>query len=291
MTGPTPISLMVKIHYLFVLLFLCSACASLNKAVVSDYNKREGLQELQLSAAYDVYQLRVDLIRQETTTSSGSNSYQTTPTPYHYLGVTLGNGLFYDANHNLTLNLNQLPELQLLEDFTVTKKERGLWNQSEMYQKQAQSFYKKKDGIFQTKLEAALGDSTIVVDEGFLSPKQTIQINGKKIQHKGGLFTTTLEEHSKYISLKEFLRKEEYRQQENKIYLDRDYLVEDKGNVIEITHTRGLIHQTYYFIKVDDSYYFFDQHYRGVKITIRDREVLVEDNGRDQAIFLVENRD
>ncbi|MEQ9442293.1 MAG: hypothetical protein RIG62_24850 [Cyclobacteriaceae bacterium] len=282
---------MLKISYLFGLLFLCSACASLNKAVVSDYNKREGLQELHLSAGYDVYQLRIDLIRQQTTTSSGDNTSQTTPTPYHYLGLHLGNGLFYDANRNLTLNLDQLPELAHLKDFTITKKERGLWNQPEIYTKQAKSFYKEKAGLFSSRLEANLGDSTIVVNEGFLSSKKTIQISANGLQCKGGLASTTLEEHANYILLKEFLHKEEYRQQENKIYLDRDYLVEDQGNVIEITQTRGLMRSTYYFIKVDNSYYFFDQRYRGVKITIRDYEVLVEDNGRDQAVFLVENLD
>ena len=282
---------MKKIYHLFGLLFLCSACATLNKAVVSNPVNREGLEELQLLAGYDVYQLRVDLIRQVTTNYSGNNSYQTTPVPYHYLGVNLGNGLFYDANRNLSLNLDQLPELKQLKDFTITKMERGAWKLPEVYRKQAQSFSKEREGLFTSRLEADLGDSIIVVDEGFLSSKKTIQVKVKSLQFKGGLFTTTLEEHPDHILLKEFLRKDEYRQQENKVYLDRDYLVEDKGTVIEITQGRGLIPQTYYFIKVADSYYFFNQHYRGVKITIRDNEVLVEDNGRDQAVFLVENRD
>ncbi len=130
--------------YLFCLLCLWSACTSLNKAVVSNSDKREGLQKLHLSAGYDVYQLRVDLIRQVTSNYAGNNNYQTSPIPYHYLGVNLGNGLFYDANHNLTLNLNQLPELRHLQDFIIVKKERGSWNLPETYRKQEQSFSKEK---------------------------------------------------------------------------------------------------------------------------------------------------
>ncbi len=281
----------MKVSYFVGLLLVCAACASLNKAVVSDPERREGLQELQLSAGYDVYQLRVDLIREVTTDYVGNNNYQSSPVPYHYLGVHLGNGLFYDANRNLTLNLDQLPALKDLNNFTIIKKERGAWRLPEIYKKQAQSFFKEKEGLFKSRLEARLGDSTIVVDEGFLSSKKTIQINVKSLQYTGGLAATTLEEHPDYILLKEFLRKETYRQKDNKIYLDKDYVIEDKGNVVEITHTKWLGRQTYYFIKVANSYYFFNQQYRGVKITIRDREVVVEDNGREQAIFLVDNLD
>ncbi|MEO0331203.1 MAG: hypothetical protein AAF223_05890 [Bacteroidota bacterium] len=256
-------------------------------ATVSDPNTREGLQELQLSSGYDVYGLRVDLIRQITTDGDG-NSY---PMPYHYLGVNLGNGLFYDANNNLTLNLDQLPEVRQGEDFTIRKRERGRWNRVETYRKHNQLFSRERNGLLSANTEAHLGESMIVVNEGFLSAKQTIQVGENSIEYKGGLARATLTEHADHILLKAFLRKEEYRQQENRIYLDRDYLVEDKGNVIEIAQTRGLVRPNFYFIKVDNSYYFFNQRYRGIKITISGSEVLVEDNGRDQAMFLVENMD
>lgn len=278
---------MKRLCYFFGLILLGSACSTLNRATVSDPNKREGLQELQLSSGYDIYQLRIDLIRQVTTDSDGDSC----PMPYHYLGVNLGNGLFYDANNNLTLNLDQLPELRHGEDFTIRKRERGRWNRVETYRKHDQLFSRERSGLLSSNTEAHLGESTIVVDEGFLSAKQTIQVGESSIEYKGGLAKATLTEHTDHILLKRFLRKEEYRQQENRIYLDRDYLVEDKGNVIEITQTRGLVQPNFYFIKVDNSYYFFDQRYRGVKITISGSEVLVEDNGRDQAIFLVENLD
>ena len=268
---------------------MCSACASLNKAVVSDPNRRLGLQNLRLSADYDVYQLRVDLIRQTTSRYRGNNHYQQLPTPYHPLGVELGNGLFYDANGNLTLNLDQLPELQHLNNFTIRKKERGSWNRVETYTKQDQSFLKEGSGLFSSKLKASLSDSAIVIDEGFLSPKNTIEVNAEGLQYGNGLFATSLKERSGSVVLKKFLNNEEYRQQGNTIYLDRDYLVAHKGEVIEITNARGLFRSIWHFIKIDNSYYFFDKHHRGVKITIRGQEVLVEENGRNQAIFLVEN--
>lgn len=278
---------MNRLYYFLGLILLNSACSTLNVATVNDPNKREGLQELQLSAGYDIYQLRVDLIRQTTIDSDGDPC----PMPYHYLGVNLGNGLFYDANNNLTLNLDQLPELRQGEDFTIRKRERGRWNRVETYRKHDQLFSRERNGLLSSNTEAHLGESTIVVDEGFLSAKQTIQVGENSIEYKGGLAKATLTEHADHILLKEFLHQDEYRQQENRIYLDRDYLVEDRGNVVEITQTRGLVQPSYYFIKVDNSYYFFNQRYRGVKITILGQEVLVEDNGRDQAIFLVENMD
>ncbi|MGD1892731.1 MAG: hypothetical protein ACFB15_19360 [Cyclobacteriaceae bacterium] len=276
---------MRRVCYFLGLILLSSACATLNRTTVSDPNKRDGLQELQLSTGYDVYGLRIDLIRQVTTDGDGNSC----PMPYHYLGVNLGNGLFYDANNNLTLNLDQLPELRQVEDFTIRKRERGRWNRIETYRKHDQLFSRERNGLLSSNTEAYLGESTIVVDEGFLSSKQTIQIGENSIEYKGGLAKATLTEHSDHILLKEFLHRDDYRQQENRIYLERDYLEEDRGNVIEITQIRGLVRPSYYFIKVDNSYYFFNQRYRGVKITISGSEVLVEDNGRDQAIFLVEN--
>ena len=283
---------MCKVKLTFVLVvtvFLGMACASLDKAVVSDASQREGLQELQLTPGYDIYQLRVDLIRQTTTDYVSDDSYQTDCVPYHYLGVNLGNGLFYDGNNNLTLNLDQLPELQHLENFTVIKETRGLWSQPEVYTKQGQSFQRESQGLIKARRKATLGDSVITIDEGFLSATKTITVNEDNITLRGGLFSSTLQTQPDFILLKEFLRNERYYQEQNRIYLDRNYVVQDRGNIIEITQGRGLFRQLFYFTKIANSYYFYNQRYRGVKITIRGNEVLVEDNGRDLAIFLVEN--
>ncbi|MEQ8532406.1 MAG: hypothetical protein RIB86_11165, partial [Imperialibacter sp.] len=68
--------------------------------------------------AFDRYSLRADLIRQKTY-SYINDQYHEQPVSYHPLGFELGNGLFFDLNKNLSLDLAYLLKLDKNRDFKL----------------------------------------------------------------------------------------------------------------------------------------------------------------------------
>lgn len=143
-------------------------------------------EALQLEPGYDLCFMRIDLRRQfrtETTTTvdaTGRPIMQTrsVPVPYHYLGVDLGNGLFLDANLNLALDVLRLQKLHTARNFSVEKQRRSFYPVS------ADSTCRRNDtrlvteahGLLGSSQTAELGDQAVVLEGGFLSSEQRIEI-------------------------------------------------------------------------------------------------------------------
>jgi hypothetical protein len=83
--------------------------------------------------AFDRYSLRADLIRQKTY-SYINDQYHEQPVSYHPLGFELGNGLFFDLNKNLCLDLAHLLKLDKSRDFTLKTTHYGIAGQAKKRQ-------------------------------------------------------------------------------------------------------------------------------------------------------------
>ena len=276
--------LMKKLCYLFWGGCLClSACASLDRNLLDDAN-REMLHPASLSMDYDVYFLRIDLIRNTTTVSSsnptGANTSQTQEEPYHYLGFDLGNGLFYDANQNLCLDIMRLSEFAGRKNFAFAKQYPRFGRGTVRYYRQDNLFVRQESGLLQSKFEATFGDATVTVDEGFLSPKRDIEISPDLLYYKEGLFATRIKRQSYQYQLSQGLGKQEYYASGNNIYLDRDLIVQNLGNRIEVANARAWRYRPFTFIKTEEGYFFFDNRSRGIRIVVDDYGVSVFENNR-----------
>jgi hypothetical protein len=96
-------------------LLAVSGCATDNFESTARSLPQLPLAPLSVKAAWEVYGLRVDLVRAQHVVadliSDGQNVDSTRserPQPYDFLGVDLGNGLFLDANGNLSVDLVRL---------------------------------------------------------------------------------------------------------------------------------------------------------------------------------------
>lgn len=109
----------MKIHPLLFLFFigLCS-CASLDVKEIKKLD-RIPFDPLQIRPELEPNNLRIDVIRQSTTSYMGENAWNHTTDPYHPLGFDIGNGIFYDLNHNLSLRLDHFMEFAPDQEFSV----------------------------------------------------------------------------------------------------------------------------------------------------------------------------
>ena len=272
---------MKKLFYWSWCWLLLSACATLDRNLLDDAH-REMLHPAALSMDYDVYFLRIDLIRNTTTVSdpTGANTSQTAEVPYHYLGFDLGNGLFYDANQNLCLDIMRLPEFAGRKNFTFIKQYPRFGGGTVQYTRQGNFFTRRESGLLQAKFEATFNDTIVTVDEGFLSPKRDIEISDDLLYYKEGLFATRIKRQPYQYQLSYGLSKRAYYASGNGIHLDRDLIVRNLGNRVEVARAQSWRYRPFTFIKTEEGYFFFNNRSRGLRIVIDEYGISVFENKR-----------
>lgn len=112
---------MKKILSLLLPLVFFAGCAPFLSPPKVDITQleRTTFADLVLEPAHDLYDYRYDVIRQ--TEEVGDSCTTTEDVPYHRLGMRLGNGLFYDLNGNLTVDLFTLLSLPERGNFAVVR--------------------------------------------------------------------------------------------------------------------------------------------------------------------------
>jgi len=78
-------------------------------------------EKLKIEFAYDIEELRIDLIRQTYEEEVDSCTTETLDVAYHPMGFDLGNGLFYDLNNNLSLRVLQSFSIEKNENYEIQK--------------------------------------------------------------------------------------------------------------------------------------------------------------------------
>ncbi len=105
---------------LFVFISLALAGCSVLKPTGVEPELRTTPAPLTTRPGYDIYNLRADIVRQQTTTMV-NEVYMTEPMPYNKIGMRIGNGLFFDMNNNLSIDLLRMLDADESVEFTITK--------------------------------------------------------------------------------------------------------------------------------------------------------------------------
>ncbi len=103
-------------------LITCQACATLDKSEIRTLH-RVAFGALRLAPLAEPTELRVDLVRQQTSRQVSENTVTYQDVPYHPLGFDLGNGLFYDLNGNLSIRVNFLLGVEGEPVFKIKKED------------------------------------------------------------------------------------------------------------------------------------------------------------------------
>lgn len=283
--------------YTILVIFLLQSCATLNVAEFSKPENRVGIDSLNLEAGYEVYKLRIDLLRNTTTetvsTSSGRNATATTQTvdvPYNYLGIYLFEGLFLDLNNNLSFNVIKLLNNKGDGDFQIRQKLK--FNEKSPYnyvvtRQGNQVSCEQKNLIGKNITDILLSDNKLTIEGKGLASNQDIVVNPHGIVFDphglfGKLHRTEIVKTGNSVIIPRFGRDIEFKQLDyNTIVLDRNLTIKSFGDRIELIF-EGFFgsKNVYTLLKLKDGYAFYDKKKRGIRIKITNNQVFVEKNGK-----------
>ncbi len=212
-------------------------------------NTASTFQQLELNPAYELEELRIDIIRREETTSDGDGNSSSEKVDYHPLGFDLGNGLFYDLNGNLALRLKHLFDLDGQDDFTVKRignlqQNRGI----ETRKVSERTICREWRGVLGNDRSQCLDvyeeDGLVTVTRNGRFCYQIVEEEGEvkySRNRNGSRWTRLLEEGEKtFVEQIRERRRDVYKQEEGEVRLGRDILLQvtDAGNKIEIYRIR-----------------------------------------------------
>lgn len=286
-----------NILFAILIMLWLQSCSTLNIAELSKPSNLQQMDSLNLKTGYELYKLRIDLIRNTTTetvgTSSGRNASTTTQTvdvPYHFLGVYLFDGVFLDLNNNLSVNVIHLLNNNGDGDFEIRQKTKFKEKSPFTYAVTRQgnsATCEQKSLIGKNISDISFSDNKVTIEGKGLSRDQDIILNPNGIVYDphgifGKLSRTEIVKTNYGLIVPRFGKDIEFTQPYyNTIELDRNTTVKSYGDKIEFIYTGLFGSKTIYtLLKLKDGYVFYDKKKRGVRIKLINNQVFVEENGK-----------
>jgi len=270
-----------RYNYLFVFLVFFYGCTTLNKTLIESANRNQ-LQPLVLIPEYDVYDVRIDIIRQTKEEEVNDSTTETKKVPYHNIGFYLGNGLFVDLNDNISLLVPKLFNINGNENFTIQQLYYNYLIKSyETYKKTDHTFSVYYNGFIKTNTEIEIEnrDSVVLFSEGLFSKYKILKSDSSLTYQSGWNKISILKSEDGYF-YNTLFGKEEYKQINNEIYINKRYIIRSKGDMIEI-FSRGLFTDEilkYRIIKTGNLIYVYTPYYTGLEISKTGNEIEVWKN-------------
>ena len=300
---------MKKLHAVFaaIIASLLVQCATLDQKIVTNEAARKPMPGLKLEAGYDVYLLRVDLVRathtetKTRTVSTTTNGVTTTrtetvletvPNQYHCIVADFGNGIIMDYNHNLCLDIARLYGLSTAEGFKASVGEEGFFSAKAEIVKDGTSYkYSVGSKLFSSTVTGTIKPEEVTFESsGLFSGKSSIQVtkNSATLKASGffGAESTIKKTSDTSLEFPGFWTKPTFKLiGDRKVDLsDGAFVIENRGNRIDFTYT-GIfgITKHYTMIQVANSTYFFDDEFRGCEIRRDGQNILYFVNGDKRA--------
>ena len=281
----------MKYLLLLCLLPFIFGCATLNLSTIEEA-ARTDFQPLILEPHFDVYNIRIDVIRQTDESETDDSTTGTEERRYHPVGFNLGNGLFLDLNDNLSFLVPELLNVDPGENFTITQQSFGhLVNTTTTYKLADSLFVKVNKGLITTRSKKRIhrNDSVLLVNEGLFS-KYRITGSDSSYSYHSGLSNTTLHKTDQGYYYNTLFGRYEYKKRDNEINIGKRYIVRNRGDQIEIVE-RGLFNGEnllYKIIKSDNRLILYDRNYRGKEIIAGKGALYVNKNGKSEDKYTLE---
>ncbi|MCP4135411.1 MAG: hypothetical protein GY754_30860 [bacterium] len=268
---------MKKLIYFVLPLILLASCATLKQTDLPAHAGRVDFEPQQVKLDYDVFFLRIDLFRQTTmrsNTQTHLDGNDTVPKPYHYIGVDIGNGIFFDANMNLSLDLLKLMQVDKNKDFKVIEKGDGILSSDTEWIKNGSDATIDYGGFWGSEIEIEVKENGAVV-KGY----QEIVVEPNKISYypygissSGSKSTIVGTPAGAQISDLKISKNED-----GSLNLGKDLIVRNEGKKIIFKLSRWLgSDMEYVLIRDKNRIIFYDpKNFKGIKIDIIANKVLV----------------
>ena len=273
--------MILRNKYIFLFLFISCGCTTLNKALIEN-SERIQFDPLVLIPDYDIYNIRIDIIRQTSEVRVNDSTKESKKAPYHLAGFYLGNGLFIDLNDNISLLVPKLFDINRNQNFIVEREDNGYFFKSvTTYEKTDQAFIIHDDGLFSTntKTEIENNNSAVFIKDGLFSHSKILRTDSSfTVQY--GWDKTTIFKNAEGYYYRTLFGKEAYKQIHNEIFIGKRYIIRNLGDRIDIL-CRGLLYNEilkYRMIKTGNRIYVYDQYYTGLEIIKTGNEMEVWEN-------------
>lgn len=269
-----------KALYVILLLVLISSCATLNKTAILNSNKVQ-LDELTLEPDFDLYNLRINLIRQKTMEQEDDSTEHEIDVSYHCLGFNLGNGLFYDLNNNLSIKLTELFQIKTNGEFKIIRETPAfIFKKRVTYTRKGQTFKENGTGLFSisNSKKIEFSDSLVKVRENFLSSYKIIK-QENSLTYRSLLNKDVIHQSDEGYYTKNLLWKTKYKLVDNEVQLNEGYILRHQGKKIDL-FKKGIlgVKLKYSLVKSENEIFFYDSDFKGIRISLRNNKIEVEKN-------------
>ncbi len=257
-----------KIFFLSIFAFaILQSCSPVLEQNITNLEKID-LEPLKLEPGYDLYSIRLDVIRETETSAGGQGGTQFAS--YNRLGFHLGNGLFYDLNNNLSILVDKLYEIKENENFEIT--ERVTPQRRNRYTKEGNT-YEERYGTFlastqMTRFERDEEDGSLIIRESLLS-KLRIYESEDELLMKYPLGKTAIRWDGKGYEVKQLFGRRNFVQIGKGVDLDGRYYITQRNNRIEIFRNRSFSNKRnllFTIIQGEDEIIIYNKKNRGFRM-------------------------
>ncbi len=254
-----------------------ASCATLSQHEINHAN-RTMPDSLQLTPMLDIYEQRIDIIRNKTNRDRTSEGEGTEDMPYHNAGFYLGNSLFYDLNGNLVMLITKIASIEQNEPFHIVKKDHTtLFNRITALKRDTSNFTVQiKKGIgFSSHHNIHQTDSLTELIKGKLSNQKLILKPNGSYDYKRPLAGEEINKTSKGYYTKQLLNRNNYIKKDHALFLKNDLVIRNRKNAIEILKMGwGKEQLLYQIIFTQNTILIYNNKYSGYKISMESEDMI-----------------
>ena len=260
---------------------IIAGCASLNQSAIENM-KPVKMDGPELKPGYELYEMRIDVIRAKTEEDVTDSTKKEVDKPYHPLGFDLGNGLFYDINQNLSFKVLPLFGLMETSDFDITYEGKGfVFKNRSSFIKTGDEFTREESGgVFNTgeTFKVSFSDTLVSFAES-LAPDKKIVIADGGMTYYRFLDKKSIQKEAYGYSVDKFIGKDRYTIEDNTVNLDNKILIKYLDDRIEVYKNNFFGAKfKYTIIRSGDEIYCYDKKFRGFHIFKTDNRITIEEN-------------
>jgi hypothetical protein len=275
---------------------ILSGCGSLDKVKLNDPSIRKKVDPSTLGIGYDIYMLRVDLIRathseSRTTCNPKGCTTSTTQVPnsYHYILVDFGNGIILDYNGNLCLDLARYYNFDNIRNFSIIGKNEGLFAVETTFDKIDTNYKMETHAFLGAKSEFDLSGNPIKIKDG-----NSITLGKDSVSFGPGFLglgkVTISRPDPKTVIIPQFWQDAKFTQiSDNLITLNDQMKINNAVDHIEFTYSGFFgMKTTYSFVKTATGFYFYNtENYNGTEMERNGNKITVNINGNKIQTFTI----
>jgi hypothetical protein len=197
-----PTMIKIRVQYVFMVFVLVSAllygsCATLQPGDIPPESAWEELEPLRLEMDVDVFQIRLDLLRENKdssnssiTVSDGSYKRSDRLVPYHYLGSYLGNGLFLDINGNIGVDIIRLLGFDGEYSFKLHRIQEGVLDAPQEASREGRTIILNEGGWTDSDIVIQMEGDSLSLKTSALFPPDKITLDSELLEFlPSGLFS------------------------------------------------------------------------------------------------------